>query len=141
MRKAMIGLGLAGALALGFGKTNTARADDTPAPSEETQRAADKAEGAANSAGSATYGAEDAADKATNSAGNMAKSAGDATEQSAKESSEKANSRGTRPRAACTSSERASGFGPCSGERPEPRKRPPEMPLKPRRQRVVAARW
>ena len=98
MRKVLIGLGLAGALALGFGKMTTARADDTPAPSQESQRAADKAEGAANSAGDqadkaansaegAAKGAEDQADKATNSAGDSAKAASD----KAMNESEKAN--------------------------------------------------
>jgi hypothetical protein len=93
MRKVLIGLGLAGALALGFGKTTTARGDDTQPPSQESQGAADT-QGAARSANDqankATYGSEDQADKATNSAGGAAKNAGAAGE-TAKESSEKAN--------------------------------------------------
>jgi hypothetical protein len=85
MRKVLIGLGLAGALALGFGKTTTARADDTTPSTESAKSAADKAQGSAEGA---TKSAGDQADKAANSADEAAKSA---TDKADKASSEKAN--------------------------------------------------
>jgi hypothetical protein len=88
MRKVLIGLGLAGALALGFGKTTTARADDTTPSTESAKSASDQAQGAANSTEGAAKSAGDQADKPANSADDAAKSAADKAD---KESSEKAN--------------------------------------------------
>ena len=94
MRKVLIGLGLAGALALGFGKTTTARADDNTPSSESAQGAADKAQGAADraqgeadKAQGAAKSAGDQADKAANSASDATKSAGEATDKAAKQDS------------------------------------------------------
>ena len=87
MRKVLIGLGLAGALALGFGKTTTARADDNTPSTESAKSAADKAQGATNSGEGSAKSAGDQADKAANSASDATKSAGEATDKAAKEDS------------------------------------------------------
>jgi hypothetical protein len=87
MRKVLIGLGLAGALALGFGKVTTARADDNTPSTESAKSASDKAQGAANSAEGAAKSAGDEADKAANSASDATKSAGEATDKAVKDDS------------------------------------------------------
>ncbi len=87
MRKVLIGLGLAGALALGFGKLTTARADDNMPSSESAKSASDKAQGAANSAEGAAKSAGDEADKAANSADDASKAAVDTTDKAAKSDS------------------------------------------------------
>ncbi len=87
MRKVLIGLGLAGALALGFGKTTTARADDNTPSSESAKSASDKAQGAANSAEGTAKSASDQADKAANSASDETKGAVDSTDKAARQDS------------------------------------------------------
>ena len=93
MRKVLLGLGLAGALALGFGKTTTARADDTTPSSESAKSASDKAQGAARLGGRrAAKSAGDQADKAANSADDATKSAATRPTRRRKDSSDnKAN--------------------------------------------------
>jgi hypothetical protein len=87
MRKVLIGLGLAGTLALGFGKATTARADDNTPSSDSAKSAGDKTQGSANSAEGAAKSAGDQADKAANSADENAKSAGASTDKAAKDDS------------------------------------------------------
>jgi hypothetical protein len=87
MRKVLIGLGLAGALALGFGKTTRARADDNTPSTDSTKSAADKAQGSASSTEGAAKSAGDEAGKAANSADDATKAAVDTTDKAAKDDS------------------------------------------------------
>ena len=87
MRKFLIGLGLAGALALGFGKTTTARADENTPSTESAKSASDQAQGAANSAEGAAKSAGDQADKAANSASDTTKSTVETTDKASKSDS------------------------------------------------------